>query len=226
MLAGLAVATIVLWQFPWGQWVLYPFTLLATFAHEMGHGLTAWVLGQDFESLHLYADGSGVAHWRGDPGRITRALVAAGGLIGPSVAGGLLLAATRARRTSRWLLMGLGVAALCSVVFVVRNPFGIVFVGGFAAAAIAAARTRPGWSPFLVRVLAVELSLSIFRDVSYMFSNAAIVGGEARLSDSGVMAEALFLPYWFWGALTALIALASVAAGAWVALRGPGRSSP
>ncbi len=54
-----------------------PATLLATFAHEMGHGLTAMLVGEQFDQLLLNADGSGVAMWRGNPGRLATALVAA-----------------------------------------------------------------------------------------------------------------------------------------------------
>src|SRR5436305_1988951 len=89
LLAGLI--TIVAWQFAIGRQILYPFTLLATYAHEMGHGLTALVLGGHFESLEMYANGSGLAQWTGDLGRIARGLVAAGGLVGPSIAGATIL---------------------------------------------------------------------------------------------------------------------------------------
>jgi len=216
--AGLAFATLVLWQFPWGQYALYPFTLLATYAHEMGHGLTAALLGQDFVSLRLFPDASGVAHWQGDAGRIGRGIIAAGGLMGPSLAGGALLAATRVRRASRWLLLTMGLFAAASVFLVVRNTFGVLFVGGFAAAAFAVVRFRPRWSPLTVQILAVELALSVFRDIDYMFSSTATVAGVARPSDTGVMAEALILPYWFWGVVVALFSLGAVAAGAWIAL--------
>lgn len=224
ILLGLAAVTLLAWQVPWGPWLLYPFSLLATFAHEMGHGLTAAALGQDFVALRLYADGSGVAEWRGDPSRLVRAAVAAGGLVGPSLSGGFLLAATRVRRASRWLLAAVGLLAALSVFLVVRNPFGVAFVGGLAAFTLGVVRFRPGWSPLVVQILAVQLALSVFRDVDYMFSRHAIVAGIPRPSDTGVMAEALFLPHWFWGALTAAASLGAVAGGTWIAFRAGRRS--
>ena len=60
-LAGLAVGSILLWQTYWGSLLLYPFTILATWFHEMGHGLAAILAGGRFEQLAIYADGSGVA---------------------------------------------------------------------------------------------------------------------------------------------------------------------
>lgn len=40
-LMAAALVTVVLWQIPQGDYILYPFTILATWFHEMGHGLAA-----------------------------------------------------------------------------------------------------------------------------------------------------------------------------------------
>ncbi|MEY4952853.1 MAG: hypothetical protein RL299_1277, partial [Pseudomonadota bacterium] len=37
-LLGIALASILAWQTALGSLVLYPFTILATWFHEMGHG--------------------------------------------------------------------------------------------------------------------------------------------------------------------------------------------
>lgn len=79
-----AGAIALLWQVPHGRQILYPLTLLATFVHEMGHGLTALLLGNTFTQMVIHSDGSGMASWSGSPGRINVALIAAGGLVGPS----------------------------------------------------------------------------------------------------------------------------------------------
>lgn len=216
------------WQLPWGAWALYPFTLLATYVHEMGHGLTALLVGGEFRSMVLHPDGSGTAYFTRS-GRLASTAVAAGGLVGPSVLGGALLAASRRPRAARWLLLAGGLIMAASLVLVVRNAFGLVFVGAVAALLVVLVRTKPAWCPFALQILAVQMALSIFRDVDYMFSPGGVVNGVPRVSDSGVMAEALFLPYWFWGALTAGIAFAALALGAWIgfrpARRGRGRRS-
>ena len=94
-----AIATVVLWQFPWGNYILYPFTILATWFHEMAHGLAAIILGGNFQKLVLYPNGSGVAQYTSTGslflGPIGRALVAAAGLMGPPIAGGLFIVASR-----------------------------------------------------------------------------------------------------------------------------------
>lgn len=212
ILSGLAVVAI--WQLPYGKQVLYPLSLFATFAHEMGHGLTALLLGQQFDQLRLYADGSGLALWYGDPGRIVRALIAAGGLAGPSFAGvGLLLLASTPRR-ARAVLAGLAVVIAIIVALWVRNPFGIVFLLLLAGFLGLAARVLPDYgAAFLVSFVAVTLCLSWFADLDYMFSAYADVNGGRHPSDSAIIARALWLPYWFWGGLVAILSFAVLTLG-------------
>ena len=60
------------------------------------HGLAGLMVGMDFTSFVLNADGSGVARLQGAPGRLASAAVSMGGLIGPAVgATGLFMTATR-----------------------------------------------------------------------------------------------------------------------------------
>ena len=57
-----AGASLALYLIPYGRYVLYPFALLATWAHEMGHGLTALVCGGVFDKLVLYSNLGGTAY--------------------------------------------------------------------------------------------------------------------------------------------------------------------
>ncbi len=214
------VAIIVIWQLPYGQQALYPVSLLATYAHEMGHGLTALLVGGEFESLSLHADGSGLALWRGNPGRMERALVAAGGLVGPTVAGVALLFLSRSPRYVRAVLAVLALLVALSVVLWVRSLFGIGFISLLAVLLAAASRyLSSSAAVFLLTLLAAMLCLSLFKDIDYMFSAEAVVDGVQRPSDSAAIAAALWLPYWFWGALTAAFSLTLLAGGIWLAGR-------
>ena len=227
LLLWAAALTVVLWQFPpYGDLALYPFTLLATYAHEMGHGLSAMLLGARFESLVLYPDGSGVAAWTGQVGRVGRAMVAAGGLVGPSVAGAALLVLSRRPGRSRWLLAATGVAMLLAAVWVTGSLFSFAFSAGFGIFFLALARRgSERWTTFAVQLLGVQLCVALFRDVRYMFSPGGTVGGRFHGSDTAVMADALFLPYWVWGGLTATISACVLVLGLSLALRNP-RSQP
>lgn len=216
ILSGAAIALI--WQLPYGAQALYPLTLLATFAHEMGHGLTALALGAQFEALLLHPDGSGMAVWRGNPGRITTALVAAGGLVGPTLAGISLLLWSRSARLARTGLALLAGVLVAVVLLWSRNVFGVVFLLGWALCLGLAARLlTDAAAAFLLHLIALTLCLSWFTDLDYMFSAQAIVNGVALPSDSAVIAQALWLPYWFWGGVVALFSLAVALLGvAWV----------
>jgi hypothetical protein len=218
VLAG--ALTVARWQVPWGPYALYPFTLLATYAHELGHGLTALAVGGRFESLELFPDGSGLARWSGDVGRLGRAAVAAGGLVGPSVAGALILALSREPRRAPLHLALLGSGMLATVLLFTRGDFAPAFALGGGLALLGVARLAPrGASLLLLRLLGVQLCLAVFRDLDYMFSDGGVVGGVARPSDSAAIAEALLLPHWFWGGAVALASFAVLALGLRAALR-------
>jgi hypothetical protein len=212
-----AAAIVVAWQVPYGPQLLYPLSLLATFAHEMGHGLAALLVGGEFDRLSLHADGSGLAHWRGDVGRLARVAIAAGGLLGPSVAGVALLLLAGSTRRSRLLLWAFaGGLVFCAAMWV-RNPFGIAFLLATAAVLAAAGRwLRDSGAAFLLHLLAAVLCLSWFRDLDYMFSANAVIAGVERPSDTAVIAQALWLPYWFWGAMVAALSLALLLLGLWI----------
>ncbi|MGB3641665.1 MAG: M50 family metallopeptidase, partial [Rivularia sp. (in: cyanobacteria)] len=109
-LIGAAVATVVLWQVPYGDYILYPFSILATWFHEMGHGLAAIFLGGNFRQLEIFPNGSGVATHSGRLflGPIGRAFVAAAGLLGPPIAGAILILASRSFKTASLSLKILG----------------------------------------------------------------------------------------------------------------------
>ena len=183
------VAIAVVWRLPYGQQILFPFSLLATYAHEMGHGLTALLVGAEFDRLALHADGSGLAQWHGSPGRPGKALIAAGGLLGPSVAGITLLLVARSPRHARILLALLAAFVLLTLVLWARNAFAIGFLLATAAAFAICARWLPGLAAaFLLHFIAALLCMALYRDLDYMFSAYALVGGTSRPSDSALIA--------------------------------------
>jgi hypothetical protein len=211
----LATATIVvLWRLPYGQMILYPFTLLATYAHEMGHGLTALLVGGEFDQIALYADGSGTAHWHGNSGKLALALVAAGGLLGPTVTGVIILILSRSLRHARVLLAVIAGLVSISLVLWARNPFAIGFLLTISILLALSARWLPDLAAlFLVQFTAILLCLAWYRDLDYMFSAQAIVDGVTHPSDSALIAQALMLPYWFWGGVIAMVSLTLLALG-------------
>jgi len=211
---------VVTWQLPYGRSILYPFSLLATCAHELGHGLTALLVGGEFSSFALYADGSGLALWRGTGGRLSTALVAAGGPLGPSIAGSLLILLARSSRQARVMLWLVAGGLLGVVVVWARNPFGVIFLVAsalfFAAVALWLGDRAV---TFVLRLTGALLCLSWLQDLDYLFTSSAVIGGMRHASDTAVIAQALWLPYWFWGGVIALTSLAVLALGLRLATR-------
>jgi type III secretory pathway component EscS len=217
-------AVAVIWQMPYGHHILYPLSLLATFAHEMGHGLSAMLVGAQFEQMQLNADGSGLAVWSGNPGRIATAFVAAGGLIGPTIAGAAMLLLTGSPRWSRAVLAALAAVLLVCMVVWSRNAFGVAYLLTMAVALALAARfLNDSLASFVVHLIAVTLCMSWFSNLDYLFSANAVVNGVTHPSDSAVMARALWLPYWFWGGVVAGFSLACVVYGIWFSTKSPTR---
>ncbi|MDX2099829.1 MAG: M50 family metallopeptidase [Leptolyngbyaceae cyanobacterium bins.59] len=209
-LIAAAIATVFLWQVPIGNYLLYPFSILATWFHEMGHGLTAMLLGGRFERLLIFPNGSGLAYHRGFLflGPIGRALVSAGGPMGPAFAGAAFILASQKARSSRWALILLGSLLILSAVIWVRSAFGLVFVPLAGLGVLAIALLGPNWmQQFSIQFLGVQACISLFHQVDYLFMNRAVIGGQVQLSDSAQIASQLLLPYWFWGGLMVIASL-------------------
>jgi hypothetical protein len=211
LLAAVALGSVLLWQTALGSLLLYPFTILATWFHEMGHGLAAMLSGRGFERLLIFADGSGLAESLrpGDGYRLTDALVAASGPLGPAVAGAALIVASRSPAATRAALAVLGAALVASTIIWVRSPTGWLVLPALGAAIAALAlRGPPPWQGFVIQLLGVQAAISAWRQLDYLFSRGGNVGGAPHRSDTGAIADVLFLPYWFWGAAISAAILA------------------
>ena len=202
-----AFITVVLWQMPFGNFVLYPFTILSTWFHEMGHGLTAIALGGQFEKLMIFSNGSGLAYNSGHLalGAFGRALVSAGGLMGPPIAGAAILVASRHRKSARQALFVIGVVLLLSTLVWVRSLYGWLMLPALGLVILYLSLESIAWlQVFAVQFLGVQACISSYRQLGYLFSSSATIGGKTMLSDTGQIAKLLVLPHWFWGGLIAI----------------------
>ena len=211
--AGSMLVTAVLYVVPFGRTIAWPLVLMSTLAHELGHGVTAALLGGHFQALRIYSDASGAAVWSGAFGRVAVATVAAAGLIGPAVAAFVLLAVGRQPRRARTSLGILGVSLLGIALVVVRNPFGLLFTLLLGSVLLLVGLRFPGASQSVVIVLAVQLAFSVFSRSDYLFTQTALTTAGPKPSDVAVMAQALFLPYWFWGAACGVLSVVILWAG-------------
>lgn len=210
-IVAFAVLTIIAWQTEIGTTALMPFTLLSTWWHEMAHGLTAALLGNEFERLVIYSNGSGFAEHSGRLWDVGHAIVAAAGLLGPTIAGCLMIIASRSRRATRLALLGLGAALLVTTLIWVRSVAGWIVLPMFGAAALfIALRGNEKWQRIAVEFLGVQGAVSVYQDLGYLFTPGGNLGGQYILSDTGRIADALFLPYWFWGGAITIAIVAMV----------------
>lgn len=207
-----AVMVVVLQRFvPYGQFILYPFTLLATWVHEMGHGVTALLCGGQFQQLQIYGDASGLAVTAVVAG-YREAATAAGGLLAPPFVGALLLAL--ARRFSRALLWGLVGALVLSLLLYVRTQVGWLAMAPLCG--LLALVARYGGADgrlFMAQLIGVLLALDTVTRMGYLFVSSASVGGTQRASDIAGVAKILGGPFQLWGGLLAGISLLMLALG-------------
>ena len=203
LLLGIAVVSVIFWQTVIGSLLLYPFTILATWFHEMGHGVAAMLTGSQFERLLIFPDGSGLAQSirPADASRLTNALIAASGPLGPAIAGSLLIIASRTDKSTRAALTVVGLALIISTVIWVRTLTGWLILPALGTAILALAwRGTAAQRRFGIQLLGIQACISVWQQFGYLFSSGGSVGGALHRSDTSAIADALLLPHWFWGA--------------------------
>ena len=222
-LVGSAILTGTLYVVPFGDVIAYPLLLLSTLAHEMGHGITAELVGGDFTEFALYADASGVAYSTRPDSRIANALIAAGGLIGPAVVSSILFSLGKNAKGSKMGLQFLGIFLILANLWLVSlfsNPFGFIFIGGVGLISLfIGTKGSEELNRFVVLFVAIQLALSVFSRSDYLFVKEAQTAVGTSPSDVQHIAMSLFLPYWFWGAVCGLISLLCLFLGMRTALR-------
>lgn len=211
LLAGLVV--VMLPALTLGNYLGYPFVILTTWFHEMGHGLTAMAAGQDFERLMIFASGSGIAESRiaAKAAPWVPAAIAAGGPLAPCLAGALLIVASGWRKAWRPVLWLTAAAIIASVVIWVRSPVGYAVLPLVAALlALIAWRAGDTFTRFTLQFLGILAAMSMLRDFHYLFTREAVIEGRAVLSDTGQIAAVTGLPHWVWAGAILLVSGAMV----------------
>jgi hypothetical protein len=156
------VVSLIVSLTPWAQFVFYPFKLFTTWVHECGHALMTVLVGGRVTSIAIEPDTSGLTHSLVPGGRVARGLVASSGYLGAAVVGCLLVAATRVEKWARVMLRSLGLAMLLTLLFWMRNPFGVVAVLAWCVALFILSRKRMAASArFFLSLLAIQVALTV-----------------------------------------------------------------
>lgn len=207
------VGTVVLYMVHALRPIAYPMLLLSTYAHEMGHGVAAVLMGGRFDALLLHPDGSGVALMALPPTRTSAAVSSAGGLLGPPIAAAILLVLGTRRRWARATVWAMALFSVVVSVWVIRTTFGLFFVLSFAAICAVFARwASAAAQQFWVIFIATQLGMAVFSRGDYLFTPHAQTARGLMPSDVMQISNALWGPYWLWGGM---IALCSVAILCW-----------
>jgi Peptidase M50B-like len=219
-LAVALLASLLLWNLPFGGVLLYPFKLLATWLHELSHGLAMIVTGAGFDHIVIYRDTSGLAYASSSVGPVGSALIAAAGYMGTPLWGALLLLVTRTPRSARRALLVLAVLMVGTGILVVApspdadefGPWATIGMGGVVAVC---AIVLPGrWRVLVAHFVAAQSCINALLDIRVLLRPSQVINGMvAGASDAHNMAMSTFgtvanWAVWLWASVWLLWSLA------------------
>lgn len=218
MAAAVSLAVVFV---PGLTWLNFPFRMLTTLVHELGHGLTALATGGRFVRFIIHSDGSGLAYTAGG----WRFMVIPAGYAGVAVFGAGLILLGRSHRWSRAALTVIGGAM---AIFSLRYGVPSMLSGGVASGLLATAcgtvsggiflwvawKAAPGWIAFLLHLVAIQAGITAFSDVMTVIGLSANFFN-APENDARSMAELTFIPAIVWALLWAIFAVALIGGAIW-----------
>ncbi|WP_103864394.1 M50 family metallopeptidase [Aquimarina sp. I32.4] len=209
---GISILVFLVWQLPYLGSIQYPLLLLGTWFHEMGHGLTALLIGGNFISLEIFENGGGVAYSDISssylPYQIARSVTAAGGLLGPVISGAILIISAKNKMSSKIALWSLIIIIVLSLCLWIDSLLALVLLSIFAVILlfIAIIKNR-GLETFTLLFLGTQCVLSTYLQIGYLFTKQFERDGKIHYSDTQVMATHLPGTYWMWAILILLITI-------------------
>lgn len=210
-LAALAVS-ILLWNMPGAQLLLWPCKLLVTFLHEGAHAVAALATGGQVASIAINPNTSGVTYTLGGWGLLT----STAGYLGTALLGALLLRLGALGGWARPVLLGLAMALGVGTLVWVRNPFGFLVGLLFAAVLVWVSRkASAGVQEFIFLLLSLQIASNALLDSFNLVS----MSSTPVFSDALNMQQMTGIPAIVWAALWSVLAVIAVAWGLapWIA---------
>lgn len=186
--------SVILWNIPYIQVLVYPFNIFATYIHEFCHALMVILTGGDVLNIQINHDTSGFTSYIGG----IRWLIVPAGYLGNALIGGLLLiiAAEENPKISQALLYIISIIMIACLAFFVRDLFSILVTIAFICANIAiAAKTRPAFSQFYLGFLGVQSSFYSLKNIQTLIG-LSIMG--STQNDAAAMQELTHIPAAVW----------------------------
>ena len=230
-LIGLAgLFTLLITVVPILNLINYPFRLLLTIVHELGHGLAALLTGGSFLRFQISADGSGLAYTAGG----WRFVVIAAGYLGVALFGAVLISLGRSHRASRVVLgiIGGGMILLALRYAVPTIFFGQIISGLLTTLASVifgvlflwvALKATASLIIFLTHVVGIQAGLTAFTDL-FIVVDLSTRFFTAPANDARSMAELTFIPAIIWAILWVLVALVLIGGAIWTTWLSPQNS--
>ena len=203
LLVAALLATLILWNVPYGWVALYPLKLFATWLHESAHAITMLAMGAGLDRLEIFRDTSGLAHAARGVGPAAQALISSAGYMGTALCGALFLILGRSDRGGRGVLLLIAAVMLISVLGAIRNGFGAAAVA-IEAVALGALALWGGerLTAFTVSLLAAQSCINAVLDIRVLFGATRVVDGLPHpVSDADTVARLLGGPTALWAAL-------------------------
>lgn len=209
----------------------YPFLLLTTVFHEVGHALAVLVSGGTVDGIVINANGSGYCRHAGGAGFWQQVLISSAGYLGSAVEGSFLLFLTlRLEKGGRIVLIFLSAALLAVCALWTRNVFGLVTTLGLAVAIGLCAWRLPAILAELVAIfLSSYVALYAVSAMSHMamFPIPRVPGGVRGvglemgmvLSDQDKLANLTNIPPMFWAVVWLAFALLALVCAVWLGVR-------
>jgi Peptidase M50B-like len=214
VLQNTRIDTKLFWMLVFSVWLAgqvpvfgKPFRLLATWVHELGHGLGALVSGGRFEQMVITPQFSGLAQtvtssdWQ-------QVVVLLGGLLGPALAGAVMLILTRRLNQSRLALYLLTGGLVATLVFWAGDNFTRAIVFGFGLViTVIATKAWPLVRSLSAHIIALAFCLNAVADFNYFFMRAADVGAYSGRSDTSALAAIIGGPHLFWALVPSVLSI-------------------
>lgn len=203
-----ATVFIILNRVPFGHYIQWPFVIITTFIHEMGHGLTAILTGGNLIQIEVYQNASGLAQIQSITGW-RQAAIAAGGLLAPSLAGGVFIIAGKSPRASSRVFLMFSVFLIICCALWVRSTFGLlVLLPTGLLFLILSIKGSIALQHFIIQFMGVHMLVDTFtRTMNYIFSSTAHVAGQSRHSDTATIAQHLVGGHLLWACIIAIFAV-------------------
>jgi hypothetical protein len=231
-LIGLAaVISVLLAVLPLVGILNYPFRLLTTLVHELGHGLAAIITGGEFIRFVVFPNGAGLAYTAGG----WRWIVIPAGYLSEVIFGALLIIIGR---NYRWGRIALALIGVLLAYFALRYGFPNLWAGEIGAGTLTVAsgtllgflflvvalKATVGWIVFLLHFIAIQAGLMAFSDLM------TVIGLSSRFfnmpnNDALSMAELTYIPALFWAIVWALLSIGIIGGAIWISWIRPALSS-